>query len=255
MKIGLCGNVKDAAAVAAAGFDYLELSMNGLAAMSEEEFAAAVKTLRAAGIATTSTNCMFPGSIQLMDEATPDETILSYLRLAMGRARQIGVTTAVFGSGGCRRRPEGMSFAKAWKRLVYVTGLIGKVAEETGLTVAIEPLNRSETNMINTVAEGAILAADVACPAVKVLADYYHVTRDPEPIDDAVRVGGVAHVHIATAGGRKIPTAAEPGFTEFFRALKAASYTGNISVEGGVSDLAGQGPVSVRLLKELWEKA
>ena len=161
----------------------------------------------------------------------------------------------VFGSGRSRRRPEEMPYGDAFRRLIEITRLIGDIAGQYGITIVIEPLNRGETNMINSVAEGACLAAAVNHPQVKLLADYYHIAVEGHAPEDLARLGGIAHCHIATLEGRRAPQEAEEGFKALFAAMKQTGYEGLISVEGKADDLSKEGPVSVRLLKKLWEEA
>lgn len=107
--------------------------------------------------------------------------------------------------------------------------------------------------MINSVAEGACLVAAANHPSVKLLADYYHMALEGEPCSDIVRVGGVAHTHIAAREGRLYPTVMEEGFADFFRALKASGYDGLLSVEGRTEDFAADAPAALKLLHQLNE--
>lgn len=252
MKIGVCGGFERLAEAKTIGFDYVELPTSKIAGFTEEEFAENLAIAKEAGIPTPAFNVLFPGDIDLMGK-TPDAEIEAYLNKALSRVQQLGGKVVVFGSGRSRMRPENMPYDQAFCRLVEVTRLIGKVAEKYGITIVIEPLNRSETNMINSVAEGACLRAMVNHPSVKLLADYFHVAKDGEPISDISRVCGVCHVHIATKEGRKYPVQMENGFGELFETLKAMKYEGMVSVEGGTDDFAGDAPAALALLKKLAE--
>ena len=161
----------------------------------------------------------------------------------------------MFGSGKSRMRPENVPYDAAFRRLAEVTRLVGQIAGEYGITVAIEPLNRNETNMINSVAEGACLRAAADHPAVQLLGDYYHIAAEHQPPEDVARVGGIAHCHIATEIGRRAPLEAEEGMRTMFAAMKRTGYAGRVSVEGKIDDLLKEGPVCAALLKKLWEEA
>ena len=60
MKIGFCAKPDQAAAVAAAGFDYIEPPVNFIAGMSEADFQAAREALREANLPAPSFNLLFP---------------------------------------------------------------------------------------------------------------------------------------------------------------------------------------------------
>ena len=254
MKIGFCAKLDRINEVAAAGYDYIEPPVSAAAAWSEEEFEKYLEIVKNAPIPVLSFNVLFPGEIALF-APDADERITAYLHGAFDRVRKLGGRTVVFGSGRSRKRPDGLPYGEAFRRLVEVTRLIGDIAGQYGITIVIEPLNRGETNMINSVAEGACLAAMADHPQVKLLADYYHIAVEHQPPEDLSRVGGIAHCHIASSEGRRAPQKAEEGFKTLFAAMKQTGYDGLISVEGGADDLSREGPVSVRLLKTLWEEA
>ncbi len=255
MNIGFCAKLDRIGEVAAAGFDYIEPPVAPAAGWTKEEFEACLSTVKAAAIPAPAFNVLFPGDILLLAPDTRDETIAGYLNKALGRVQRLGGKTVVFGSGKSRMRPEGMPYGDAFRRLTEITRLIGDAADACGITIVIEPLNRSETNMINSVAEGADLAAAANHPRVKLLADYYHIAVEGHAPDDLARLGGIAHCHIAAPQGRRAPQKAEEGFKTMFSAMKRTGYGGLISVEGKADDLSLEGPVSVRLLKALWEEA
>lgn len=255
MKFGLCAGLDKIKEAQSAGFDYLEPPVNGVAALTDEEFTAKLAVTRASQMPTPAFNLLFPKTMQLLTPDVTDSDIAAYLERALARVQELGGMVAVFGSGKSRNRPEGMPYAEAFRRLTEVTRLTGEVAQRYSVTIVVEPLNRAESNMINSLAEGACLVASVGHPNVRLLADYYHMAKDGEPIGDIVRLGGVTHAHIATREGRRYPTAMEEGFASFFRTLRETGYDGMVSVEGKTEDMAADGPAALALMKKLWEDA
>ena len=255
MKIGFCAKIDRIGEIAGAGYDYIEMPVTATAAWTEEEFERNLTTLQTAGIPAPAFNVLFPGDIALLSPDTKNETITDYLHRAFSRVQALGGKTVVFGSGKSRMRPEEVSYDAAFRRLIDVTRLIGDAAAKHDIIIVIEPLNRGETNMINSVAEGACLRAAVNHPNVQLLADYYHIALERHDPADLKRLGGIAHCHIATEIGRKAPLEAEPGFSALFSAMKQTGYPGLVSVEGRCDDLSKDGPATVALLKRLWEEA
>lgn len=251
MKFGLCAGLDKINEVAALGYDYIEPPVNSTAALSKEDFAATLAQVKAAPITCEAFNLLFPKTIQVM--LTPDEEIAAYLHTAMSRVQQLGGKVAVFGSGKSRGIPEGWTYEATFRRLVAVTRLTGEIAAKYGVTIVIEPLNRTETDTINSMAEGAALCAMVDHPNVKLLCDSYHVAKDNEPFTDIVRLGGVSHVHVATKEGRRYPLAADEDLKALCAALNATQYDGRISIEGKTDDMAADSPVALSVLKAAWE--
>lgn len=254
MKYGLCAGLDKIAEVAALGFDYLEPPVNGTAALSEEDFEAKLAMVKGASIPCPAFNLLFPKTMQVLVPETTDDMIAEYLHTAMKRVQLLGGRVAVFGSGKSRNCPEGMTYGEAFRRLVEVTRLTGEIAQQYGVVIVIEPLNRTETNMINSMAEGAALVAMVNHPNVQLLCDSFHVAKENEPFTDVVRLGGVSHVHVATKEGRRYPLEKDADLTALYEALKATNYDGMISIEGKTDDMAQDAPVSIALLKNLWEE-
>ncbi|MBQ8092466.1 MAG: sugar phosphate isomerase/epimerase [Clostridia bacterium] len=255
MKIGFCAKPAQVSEIANAGYDYMEPPVNAIAGMETDAFQAFVRQTWEAGIATPSFNLLYPKNLALLDPATEDSQITAYLSLAFERVQRLGGTMVVFGSGKSRMRPENMSYGEAFLRLAAICRLSGMMADRFGLTIAIEPLNRSETNMICSLPEAADLAAAAAHPRIRVLADYYHMCRESEPMEEIERIGGVVHAHIATSEGRLAPVVNENGFKDFFKALKTTGFDGCLSVEGKCENMAEGGPITVKLLLKLWEEA
>jgi len=119
------------------------------------------------------------------------------------------------------------------------------------VVVAIEPLNRDETNFINTVAEGAAVVRETGHPNIRLLADIYHMLRENEGPDALVDAGPLLrHVHIAEKDGRTPPGFAGDDFTPYLRALRRAGYAGAISIECRWDDLAAQLPAALKALRD-----
>lgn len=248
MKIGIT-SIENAPAAAAMGYDYLEVNASALARLSEEEFQAELVRIQNCGLPAECANVLFSG-IQLLTEESLDR-VEAYLSGALGRLARLGVKVVVFGSGGARRKPEGMPFAQGWRRLRDVTRTIGSAAEKFGMQVAIEPLCRQETNMVNTVTEGAALAAAVDLPNVWVLADSYHMFKDGEPLDNLRTVGKLSHVHLALRDGRRYPTYAEGQLSLFMDELHAIGYDGRMTIEANTRCFAQEGPLALATLRML----
>lgn len=251
MKLGICTSIDDIATVERMGFDYLEASASKIAAMPEEDFTRTLALAEGASIPCDCFNVLFSKAMRLIGMDRNDEALEDYLRTTFARLRQLHGRLVVFGSGKARSRPEDMSFSAAYRELVRVTRLMGKIAGEYGLAIVIEPLNRSETNLICSVAEGAMLAADVDLENVRLLADAYHMQVENESIQNIGRVGSLAHVHIAARQGRGYPLSEEEPFVALFEQLAGIGYDGGISIEGKTADFAREAPAALAVLRRL----
>ena len=262
MKIGVCGYVtgKNADgtefdmldAAERAGFDYFEPPLATIAGLSEAEFNALQKRMIASGLPCEACNVFFPGMLRLTGPNADLAKTRAYLDLALGRASELGVQRVVFGSAGARNVPDGFAMERAWLQLIDMLRVAGSIAAGHGITVVIEPLNRAESNILQTASEGFTLAKLVDHPNVRLLVDYYHMAKDGEDCG-IIRTARewVQHAHFADPDGRAYPTERKAHFSNFFGALKDADYTERVSLEAGYKDFAEEAPVALAILREL----
>ncbi len=266
MKIGICGYLtgKNAdgeefdflPAARAAGFDYIELPLSALAGLSEAEFTRVCEALAQNSLPCEACNLFFPAGLRLTGPRVLVEEVRDYLELALARAAAVGARVVVFGSGGARRVPEGFRVEQAWEQLAWMLRQAGDIAAGLGIRIAIEPLNRGETNIINTGAEGYSLAKMVDHPNVGLLLDIYHMVKEGEDFSIAQAAREVlAHAHFAEPTARAFPMAVDETGRAFFGALGKAGYRGRVSLEAGYRDFQGEARAAVQVMRELAKQA
>lgn len=252
MKYGICTGMEQAELLARLGFDYIEPSV---ASMMQKDAGGRKEDLgrmKASGLAAETFNCLFPGDMTLVGEGADPKAIREYLKNAFAMTAAFEAKAVVFGSGRCRRCPEGYPYQKAYREVVEAYRIAGEEAGRYDIDVVIEPLSRTETNMIHTVAEGAQLMAAVNHPHVKLLADYYHMIANHDSLADIVTIGAFGHIHIAAGAGRFYPLTRDGEYYEtLIGNLKAIGYDKRISIEGGTKDMETDGAKALALLKEI----
>ena len=252
MRFGICAPVSEAARLAKIGFDYLEVGAAGLAAMTDAEFDAFCAANEAAPIHAETANGLFPGTVRLTGDDADWDVATAYIEKVMSRLSRAGIKVAVFGSSGSRKVPEGFSMETAWEQLVKVGGFLAETAKKYGVTIALEPLRKAETNIINTQAEGLRLVQAVDHPQFKLLCDYYHLAQEGGTSADVEACGDtLVHVHIANPDTRKT-MAPDDGadYAAFFKALRSTGYDARISFEGGCDDYEAQLPAALEVMKQ-----
>jgi D-psicose/D-tagatose/L-ribulose 3-epimerase len=252
VKIGYCTPLKNVPAAKAAGFDYVELGTTEIAALSDEDFTAAARTLGSTGIATPVTNLFLPPTLKVTGPAIDKGAQAAYVSKAFDRLARIGVGLVVFGSGGARRVPEDFPADEAFAQLVDFGRRAAGLARQRNITIAVEPLRRQETNIINSAAEGLNLVEAVAETSFQLMVDFYHLASEHESPDIVVQARDhLRHVHVANPNGRVFPLAwDEFEYEPFFTNLRRIGYDQRISVEASTQDLNGEAPRSIALLRQ-----
>ena len=221
------------------GFDYVDLPMAQLMEMDDSTFQDCVLApLKDVGLPCVCTNNLFPAGIRLTGPDADPNAAIDYCKRAFPRAAALGARRAVFGSSGARNIPFGWPYADAQRQLTELLLQLSPLAEAYGITFVIEPLNRSESNIITSIAEGVRICKTAASPRVKMLVDYYHMALCGESAADAAKTcGTLQHVHIARPLGRGLPVYGDgEDYRLFFDVLHTIGYDGEISIEAYAPD-------------------
>lgn len=236
------------------GYDYAELPLAEMAALSEEEFCSLKRRIDKTGIRCEVCNNFFPKTIRLTGENVNYTEILAYVEMALKRAQSLGVEYVVFGSGPAKNVPDNFPMDKGYEQVVELLKMVAPVAEKYGITIVIEPLRKAECNLINSFQEGCELAGKVDRKNVKVLVDYYHLSVEKEPVENVADEGMayLRHVHLANPDGRIYPREEkESEYGSFFDALKKAEYNSRISCEAYSQDFENDAREALEFLKKM----
>ena len=240
IRLGICTDIANIDLVAEIGYDYMETGLSALAALSDEEYEQAAQRVEAAAIKVEACNGMMPASIPVTGPNVNAQQIHEYLDKAFARAKRLGVEVVVFGSSGARNVPEGFGVDQAWRQIGNFLRIAQGHAVEHGITIAIEPLRRGESNIINYVSEAVLLSSILQLSNVRALADTYHMAMGSEPYSVLTMAGPMlAHVHTANAIGRILPKEGDgEDYDGIFAALRAGGYDARMSCEAGCKDFA-----------------
>ena len=251
VQVGYCSTLANVDAAKAAGFDYLELGTSEIAGLSDEEFEKTIVRLKAIGLPVPVTNLFVPASIKLTGPDTNPTQQMDYVRKAFARLKRLGTGVVVFGSGGARRIPDGFDRDAAWKQLVDFGRRAAEEAKGHGITIAIEPLRRQESNIINSAAEGLELVKAIDHPNFQLMIDFYHLASEKEDPAIVIRAKDhLRHLHMANPQGRVFPLQWEEyDYAAFFENLRKIGYDKRISVEASSKDVPGEGAKAIELLR------
>jgi sugar phosphate isomerase/epimerase len=251
-RIGLCTGIANSGILVSAGYSYLEESVRSFLVPSESEevFNEKLALLKSSGIPVEACNSFLPGELKCVGPEIHHEKILQFAEIAFRRAEQAGIRTIAFGSGGSRTIPENFPREEAKQQFIALCRQMAPVAKKYKVVISLEPLNKSECNFINSVAEGGEIVKSVNHSNFRLLADFYHMFMEEEGPESFTEYGKyVSHIHLAEKEGRSAPGVHGEDFTAFFKALKKAGYTGRISVECNWDNLENQAQKALHSLQ------
>jgi sugar phosphate isomerase/epimerase len=234
-KLGVCTSIDNANLLKESGYDYTEEAVGRflIPPESEEKFSEKFSRFQNSEFPILACNSFLPGSLKSTGPETKHDQIIAFADTAFQRANKTGIKYIVFGSSGSRNVPDGFDKTTARQQFIELLKRMGPIAQKHDVVVVIEPLNKKESNIINSVYEGAQIARAVDHPNIKLLADFYHMAVEDEGPQALIEAGPlIKHCHIAEEEGRTAPGVNGDDFTGYFKALKQIGYTGAISIEG-----------------------
>jgi sugar phosphate isomerase/epimerase len=189
---------------------------------------------------------------------TPDPLVRAdTLKFGRSLARfcgALGGKIMVWGSPKARNLLPEWDRAEATKRAADVVRGVAEAAGEHGVTLAMEPLGRKETNFLNTAAEGIEFCKAVDHPACKLHLDVKAMSDESTPIPDIIRQSKDWFIHFHTNDPNlRGPGMGDVKYEPIIAALREVNYDGWLSTEvfdytGGPKAIAEQ---SIAYLKQV----
>lgn len=161
----------------------------------------------------------------------------------------LGIDVIGYGSGASRWCPPGFAHERAVAQVADFLQMCDELGRPRGVRVALEPYNRDDANLLNTVAEALNLVQSVNLPHVQLMADFFHMQLNEEAMDELLPAGSyLIHAHIAEPGrGRPQSTAAD--HRHFLQTLRWAGYDGRVTQTGALPAYASPAEAAA-LLKQ-----
>jgi sugar phosphate isomerase/epimerase len=254
MQLGLCANSATLGRLTTPvpGCDFLEGFVQEWfqPETADADHVSPATALRARGFALPAANRFLPPDLKVSGPNVDYARLDRFAATAFRRAKEHGTTLIVFGSAGARQVPEGFSLATAFEQYVDVLRQCGPLAEENGVTLLVEPLNRGECNLVNTLLEGAEAVRRANTNGVKLLVDFFHMARNGESPDDLAKAGPlIAHAHTAENRDRAAPGTHGENFRPYFRALRRTGYNRALTIEADWTDFPAEAGPALKALR------
>jgi sugar phosphate isomerase/epimerase len=250
---GWCRGIEEAELLRETGFDYIECALTALKLEDDKSYQEELPHYLNSSLPVHSFNLFFPSDLKVVGPDIDEHRIQRYVARAAEALHQVGARISVLGSGRSRRVPEDWEKARAEEQFVR---LLERIADEftgTGVVLAVEPLNRRECNLINSVEDASRFARMINRDPIRALADFYHMEEEDEPLQTLIdHKDWLAHIHLADTG-RLSPGTGKYPYTAFASYLRQSGYTGMISAECTVQDKEEYAP-SLAFMKQHFRK-
>ena len=180
------------------------------------------------------------------DDPAFHQTCFAYLDSCLEIASELGagfVAGPMYSAVGKARLVSPEQRQVEWDRAVTNLRKVCRRAGEFGLDLAIETLNRFETDLINTSEDLMRLIGDINEPQAKAVLDGFHLNIEEPDLESAIRRVGDKLIHVQVSENyRGTPGTGQTNWAAWKRGLEAINYRGTISIESftpQVKELAG----------------
>ncbi|WP_017627407.1 sugar phosphate isomerase/epimerase family protein [Nocardiopsis chromatogenes] len=223
--------------VAGWGFDTLELPVERPGGWDP---ARAARLLDGLGLSATVCLVMGPGRELVAADAATVAATRDHLRRTADAAAEVGSPVIAGPAYTSVGRTWRMSPGEREARFAELADALGPVVEHAaaaGVKVALEPLNRYETSLVNTVAQGLQAVAALPPEHCGLALDTYHMNI--EEADPAAAIGAaagrIAHVQVC-GNDRGSPGRDHLDWPAILGALDGAGYAGPLVIESFTAD-------------------
>jgi D-psicose/D-tagatose/L-ribulose 3-epimerase len=180
------------------------------------------------------------------DDPAFHQTCFTYLDSCLEIASELGagfVAGPMYSAVGKARLVSPEQRKVEWDRAVSNLRKVCRRAGEFGLDLAIETLNRFETDLINTSEDLMRLIGDINEPQAKAVLDGFHLNIEEPDLESAIRRVGDKLIHVQVSENyRGTPGTGQTNWAAWKRGLETINYRGTISIESftpQVKELAG----------------
>ncbi|HEX5443704.1 MAG TPA: sugar phosphate isomerase/epimerase family protein [Pirellulales bacterium] len=163
-------------------------------------------------------------------DAAARQKARAFIRAIIDVAGPLGAPAIIGSMQG--RSGDGVDAATATGYLQDALQDLGEHAQQYGVPLIYEPLNRYETNMANTLAAGGQVLAGLSTHNVRLLADLFHMNIEETDLPQSIRAAGesIGHVHFVDSN-RRPAGLGHLDFAPIAAALKHIGYRGFASAE------------------------
>jgi D-psicose/D-tagatose/L-ribulose 3-epimerase len=219
------------------GFDLVELPLE---AADSWDAVAVDAVLKSQGLRATVCVAMSPDRDLTTNDAATVGRTTDYLRAAIEAAERVGspvIAGPIYAPTGRTGALTADARREMLLRLAHNLAPLLDAAEDAGVRLAIEPLNRFETSLFNTTAQLMDFIDRVDHPQIGVLLDTFHMNIEERDMAAAIRAAGdrLAHFH-ASGNDRGAPRPGAMPWLAIRDALHEIPYDGALVIESFTAD-------------------
>lgn len=220
------------------GFDSVEIALENA---TDIDAAAVKKALDENGLVCGSVCAAMGDGRDLRGSEDEQRGAMEYLKSVLDVLPQLGcpiLAGPLYSRVGRAEPVEEADYATQWETVVGHLKTLSEYAENLGVQLAIEPLNRYETDFINTAAQGLKMIGDVGSNSLLLHLDTYHMNiEEKDPAEAILNAGSkLGHFH-GCGSDRGTPGGDQIGWDKIIAALHQVGYDRGVVIESFTKDV------------------
>jgi len=259
---------KQCEVIGKAGYTGVEIATftlveNSVSEISQQRRQQMLRAMQDNGIECAGLHWLLSPPPEGLHFTTPDVQVrqktIDYLDQLVDFCGDLNGEVMVFGSPNQRSTVQGATVEEATQYFADGLAAVADHAQQRGVKILIEPLDKSQTNVVNTLAEAAKVAEMVDHPAIDLMFDFHNTKDETEPFKTLVKkyYEQIQHVHVQEMDGQYLGTGdAVTEYVGTFQLLKDFGYDKWVSLE--VFDFSPGGEKiaqeSMQVLKQIESK-
>ena len=214
------------------GFDVVEIPVE---IPSEIDGKLVKKALDDNGLSATVCGAFGPTKDLTANDVTLHENCFSYVKECFELCNHLEtdfLAGPMYSAVGKARMVSEEQRKVEWNRAVTNLYKVCEMAKQQNLSIALEPLNRFESDLINSAKDVMKLITDINQPNAKVLLDGFHMTIEEQNIRKAIQLVGYKLIHVQVSENhRGIPGTGLTPWADFKKGLEDINYKGAMVIE------------------------
>lgn len=223
--------------IAQLGFDVVEIAVEDPALIDVKKVKEALNQY---GLQTVICGA-FGNSRDLTNESKDvQQNGLSYIEACLDMCAELGVSFfagPMYSAVGKARMLKPEQRKSEWDLAVHNLQKVCDMAGSRGLKIALEPLNRFESDLVNTANDVMRMVKDINHPAANVILDSFHMSIEERDVEQAIKAVGDKLIHVQVSENyRGAPGSGQTPWDAYKRGLEAINYKGIVSIESFTTD-------------------
>jgi D-psicose/D-tagatose/L-ribulose 3-epimerase len=223
--------------VAQIGFDVVEIAVDDPALID----VSAIKTaLKKHGLKASICGAFGPSRDLTNTSTAIQQNALNYIEACLDICNELGagfLGGPMYAAVGKARMLPANERKKEWELAVKNLQKVCNMAAARDLQIALEPLNRFESDLVNTAEDVVRLIDDINHPAARIMLDSFHMNIEEKNIEKAIVCAGERLIHMQVAENyRGTPGSGQTDWASYRKALEKIKYEGIITIESFTTD-------------------